>query len=88
MLIYLLDTNVISEVSKPQPNEYVSQSVSKHLRVCAISSVTWHEVCYGIERLPAGKRRRELERFLDNISKIPVLDYTRPCALKHSRARI
>ena len=44
MLIYLLDTNVISEVSKPQPNEYVSQSVSKHSRVCAISSVTWHEV--------------------------------------------
>lgn len=62
---FLLDTNVISEWMKPQPDPSVVSWLA-HVdedRVF-ISVVTLTEVRYGIERLPAGSRRKRLEDWL------------------------
>lgn len=58
----LLDTNVISEVMKPEPDvnlvEWLNATASSSLFV---SSVTIAEVHFGLELLPDGGRRIDLE---------------------------
>ncbi len=65
-MTFLLDTNVISEWTRPVPDPGVVQWLSKvneddtHLSV-----VTLAEVRRGIERLPEGARRRRLVAWVD-----------------------
>jgi len=62
---YLLDTNVVSEWTKPRPNpgviEWLSQVAEDDV---FLSVVTFAELRHGIERLPAGRRRRRLDEWL------------------------
>jgi predicted nucleic acid-binding protein len=62
---YLLDTNVVSEWTKPRPNpgviEWLSQVAEDEV---FLSVVTFAELRHGIERLPAGRRRRRLDEWL------------------------
>jgi toxin FitB len=62
---YLLDTNVVSEWTKPRPNpgviEWLSQVAEDDV---FLSVVTFAELRHGIERLPAGRRRRQLDKWL------------------------
>jgi predicted nucleic acid-binding protein len=62
---FLLDTNAVSEWTKPRPNpglirwmEFIDED-----RVF-ISVITLAELRYGVERLAAGARRRRLEAWL------------------------
>lgn len=62
---YLLDTNVLSEWTKPKPNagviEWLSQVDEEEV---FLSVVTFAELRHGIERLPAGTHRRRLDEWL------------------------
>ena len=55
----LLDSNVLSELMAPKPNPAVLTWTSKQrlADVLYIATVTLGEILYGIELLPAGKRR-------------------------------
>ena len=55
---FLLDTNVVSELTQPQPNPGVLQALAQHEADCAISAPTLEELVFGCHRLPAGARRR------------------------------
>ena len=61
---YLLDTNIISDATKPAPAEalvaWMSEQADEDL---FISSLTVAEIRRGILEKPAGKKRRELERW-------------------------
>ncbi len=62
---FLLDTNVLSEASKPQPNDAVRtwlHSVDEDMLF--VSAITLAELRFGIERLPPGARRNSLELWL------------------------
>lgn len=62
---YLLDTNVVSEFPKPRPNEGVLAWLDEiNEDSVFLSVVTIAELRYGIERLPAGRRRRLLDEWL------------------------
>lgn len=66
--MYLLDTNVLSEIMRPHPNE----SVADWVRHCPIASAHTATICqaeilYGIERLPQGARRNRLLIAADRI---------------------
>lgn len=62
---FLLDTNVVSELTKPQPSESVTRWVSSTEEdVIFLSSVTLAEIRYGVERLESGIRRVALERWV------------------------
>jgi toxin FitB len=63
---FLLDTNVISEWTKPRPNEGVIRWLADadEDRVL-LSVVTLAELRYGVERLPVGARRRRLDGWLN-----------------------
>ncbi len=56
--IYLLDTNVISEFSKPNPNKALVDRVLENESLCAICSMVWQETVQGYERLPEGRRKK------------------------------
>ena len=53
---YLLDTNVLSELSRDVPNPDVVAFLSDADDLW-LSSVVIHEIEYGLELLPAGRRR-------------------------------
>ena len=60
----LLDTNIISNVTKPAPSEALVAWMAKQAdRDLFISSLTVSEIRRGILEKPAGKKRRELERW-------------------------
>jgi hypothetical protein len=62
---YLLDTNVVSESLKPQPNRGVLDwltSVDEDETFLSVVTIT--EVRYGIERMAAGNRRRRFDQWL------------------------
>lgn len=62
---FLLDTNVVSEWTKPQPNTGVITWLEEvdEDRVF-LSVVTLAELRHGIERLAAGARRKKLDAWL------------------------
>jgi predicted nucleic acid-binding protein len=63
---YLLDTNIISDATKPVPSEpLVSWLAEQEDTNLFISTVTIAEVRRGILELPAGKKRRMLEDWFD-----------------------
>ena len=64
MIRHLLDTNIISNATKPVPSEalvaWMGRQADEDL---FISSLTVAEIRRGILEKPAGKKRRELERW-------------------------
>lgn len=60
--IYLLDTNVISEMTKPVPNETVINKIFETQKNSKLSSITFAEALFGVKRIPKGKKQ---ELFLD-----------------------
>lgn len=64
---FLLDTNVVSEWTKPRPNPGVIEWLTQVDEDAVFLSVmTFAELRHGIERLPAGDRRRRLDEWLRN----------------------
>jgi len=62
---FLLDTNAVSEWVKPRPDAGLIRwmEAADEDRIF-LSVITLAELRYGVERLPAGKRRRRLEEWL------------------------
>ena len=68
---YLLDTNVISEIYKPNCSQNVISFLNKIERKNMYLSVyTIGELCFGIEKLPISKKKHDLSIWL--YSKIPL----------------
>ena len=59
----LLDTNVLSELTKPSPSPRVVAWLENNEPVLALSTITLAELRYGVARLPDGKRKSSLLRF-------------------------
>jgi toxin FitB len=62
---FLLDTNAVSEWTKPRPNPgLIGWMESTDEDRIFVSVITLAELRYGVERLAAGARRRRLEVWL------------------------
>jgi len=79
---YLLDTNVISEVVRPQPDGNVIRWLGQ-LPFMILPAIGVYEISSGIQRLPAGKKREFLEDWLAEIlaSDCDVLPFNLDAAL-------
>ncbi len=88
----LLDTNVISELAKTQPNPavllYVDSLPAETVFTAAICEA---EIRYGLARMPVGRRRDELithmEAFFDAGFPDQVLRFDRACAAAYGEIR-
>lgn len=74
------------------PDSGVLQKLDEHGGECAISVHVWHELRYGVARLPRGKRRDLLESFLRDVvyPTLPILLYDERAAdwLAQERVRL
>ena len=85
---YLLDTNVLSELARPHPDGVVLTRFDEVADDAAIASVVWHELRFGVLRLPAGRRRDALAAFVTGLaSRFPVLPYDQRAADWHAEER-
>ena len=61
---YLLDSNIVSEIIKPEANFNVIKKIAEHNSDCAICAPVWQELLFGLYRLPEGLNKKYLEKFL------------------------
>jgi tRNA(fMet)-specific endonuclease VapC len=88
-LRFLLDTNILSEPLKLEPNAAVIEQMERYQSEVAITSVTWHEIWFGCYRLPASKKRQRIEQYLRDIVEpdVPILPYGAEPALWFAQER-
>ena len=64
----------------------------QHEGEIAICSIVWHELRYGVERMPPSRRRDAIANYLEDVvlATMPILDYDRVAAERHAleRARL
>ena len=86
---YLLDTSIVSSPISKQPNARIVKNIETNGHECAIAAPVWHELVYGCQRLPRGKRRSALEAYIHEVvlASFPVIAYDEPAALWHGRER-
>lgn len=62
---YLVDANVLSEATKPDPDDRVVEWLRRHERSIGVDPVILGEVRFGILLLARGTRRARLERWFE-----------------------
>lgn len=64
----IVDTNVVSELMRPQPAPVVVNWIrSRGRRELYTTSITLAEIRYGIERLPEGRRKRLMQTTAEQV---------------------
>jgi predicted nucleic acid-binding protein len=58
---FLVDANVLSETTKPEPNAKLVSWLRAHEEDIVVDPIVLGEILYGILLLPKGKRRQKLE---------------------------
>lgn len=86
---YILDTNIISEMNKKIPNQFVVEKMNLYQREVSTASVVIHELLYGCLRLPPeSKKRKFLLDYIKQIPlKMPIFDYDLKSAQYHAQER-
>ena len=67
-MLWLLDTCVVSELTRKAPDAQVVQWLTDHAAEAAIPVVTLGEIQYGIERLEPGRTRNSLQLWFDGLN--------------------
>jgi len=88
MLRYLLDTNTISEPARPSPNRRVLGRLHRHELAIAIAAPVWHELVFGLRRLPPSAKKTRIEGYLFGaLVDLPILPYDAAAAEWHATER-
>lgn len=88
-LSYLLDSNILSEPSRPHPNEHVQTRLLAYRHAVCTAAPVLHEMRYGLARLPEGRRKQVLIHYLEQAvqRRLTILPYDREAALWHAEER-
>jgi len=66
--VIILDTNVISELTRPVPDsDVIAWLDSQPAEETAVTAITVAELCYGVRRLPDGRRKAELSEAVSEL---------------------
>jgi tRNA(fMet)-specific endonuclease VapC len=89
---FLLDTSIVSSPISKLPDPRILKHLDAHGHECAIAAPVWHELTYGCQRVPQGKRRAAIQTYLEDVvlASFPVLGYDAAAARWHAveRARL
>ena len=87
--MFLLDTNVISEMIKEKPDSRVMVKLELHQNEIVTAAPVWHELNFGCHRLAVSKKRKQIEVFLEEIisQSLEILPYDKKAAAWHARER-
>lgn len=67
MTNYVVDTNVISESIKAEPNKAATEWLSEHSQTLYLTSITIEELRFGELMMPKGKKRAALQKWIDSL---------------------
>jgi len=87
-MIYVLDTNVVSEAMKAVSDRRCETWLETNIESCCLTTITLSELRYGVERLPEGKRKRDLDRkleFLRQDFSERILEFDEVAAIEYGR---
>ncbi|MCE9582378.1 MAG: type II toxin-antitoxin system VapC family toxin [Planctomycetes bacterium] len=80
---WLVDANVLSEVTKPAPDPRVTDWLARHESHLVVNPVVLGEIRFGILLLPAGARRRKLEDwFQEGVARVNCLAWDAATGLR------
>ena len=84
--IYLLDTNIISELRKPVANQKVMEKFARYAEISVISAIAFDEMLFGVKRMGEGRKKEALmEFYTDFIQKsLDIIPFDVHCAWVHS----
>ncbi len=75
MIKFLVDANVLSEATRPRPDEVVLAWLDRHETELAVNPIILGELEYGILLLPSSKKRERLKDwFASGVQHLTVLD--------------
>jgi predicted nucleic acid-binding protein len=82
----LVDANVLSEPTRPEPNSKVVEWLRRNEREIAVDPIILGEVRFGILLLRKGKRRTSLERWFDaGVQRLHCLPWEAETGLRWAR---
>lgn len=82
-MTYLVDANVLSEGTRAEPERKVLEWLRNHERELVVDPIILGEISFGINLLPAGKRRRRLENWFDQgIARIVCIPWEATTGLR------
>ncbi|MDD4930273.1 MAG: type II toxin-antitoxin system VapC family toxin [Gallionella sp.] len=91
-LRYLLDTNILSEAAKAQPNQHVLHKLDQYSGQYCTAVTVWHELHYGVERMADSKRKESLFTYLRSLEQggLVILPYEKTAGewLAQERGRL
>ena len=83
MARYLVDANVLSEATKPRPNQRIVDWLAHNEPELAVDPIILGEIRFGILLLPPGRRRSRLERwFEDGVQRLHCIPWEAPTGLR------
>jgi toxin FitB len=83
---YLVDANVLSEPTKPEPRPTVVEWLRRHEPDIAVDPFVLGELRFGILLLPKGKRRTRLERWFEaGVQRLVCLPWDADSGLRWAR---
>jgi hypothetical protein len=85
--VIVVDTNVISELVRPQPDPGVVAWVARHpSSTLFTTTITQAEILYGVAVLPTGRRRTALEAAIEAIFTVDLAGRVIPFDADAARA--
>ena len=86
---YLLDTNIVSEIIKNNPDFNVIKKIAEHNSDCAICTPVWQELLFGLYQMSDGAKKKYLEAFIENDvhENFKIKQYTETAARIQARLR-
>ena len=83
MARFLVDANVLSEATKPAPDERVVEWFRHNEPEVAVDPIILGEIRFGILLLPRGRRRSRLERwFEDGVQRLQCIPWEAATGLR------
>jgi toxin FitB len=85
---WLLDTNTISELIRPNASGKLLAWLAENEEDAGLSAITIGELTFGVELLPDGKERKQLERSLSFLREDyagKIFDFTESVAVEWGR---
>ena len=87
---FLLDTNILSEPVKLNPNQQVAERVIENIPAIAVAAVSFHELLFGCSQMPDSRRKRALSAYIQRnvVELLPILPYCESSAKWHAEERV